>query len=368
MEQRCIALKANGDRCTRNHVDGHRCRQHGNIFQDNSNRYGPHVEGRCQLIMNNQWCPHNALPNQTICDHHSRIFARRREREAQAREHERIVRENVNELLNQNPRPTWRQVVDTFMNNPAIRNQGLVWDIGLRYFHQHQPGLPTINFVQYIAWVRRGRVGEPPADVAVQQLVNAINPLARLAADPQNVHTGPVSHQTNKAMNKLLEASSKLTRRYRTPEWFAARWLTSVYGPWDRVKRVVDDMCIWYTRESCRNEGDQLYRRAVDGLYELIRNVPSEETRYELLKRAFEECYESVNMCCEGHLSRLCNVMVGFDETFEPPVSTAEVLQNRMGAIFLLDVSTDEKIIQAKKVLDELGIPQTEHAVWLEAF
>jgi hypothetical protein len=103
-------------------------------------------------------------------------------------------------------------------------------------------------------------------------------------------------------------------------------------------------------------------------LYELIRTIPNEETRQELVKRAFEECSESVSMCCEGHLSRLCNVMVGFDDAFMPPVSTAEILQNKMGAISLLDISTEEKIEQAKKVLEELGVPSIEHEVWLEAF
>jgi hypothetical protein len=170
------------------------------------------------------------------------------------------------------------------------------------------------------------------------------------------------------AMEKLLETASKITRRYRAPDWLAAKWLVMSYGQWSTVRRVVDDMYIWYTRESCRSQNDWLYRKALDGLYELIRTIPNEETRQELVKRAFEECSESVSMCCEGHLSRLCNVMVGFDDAFMPPVSTAEILQNKMGAISLMDISTAEKIAQAKKVLEELGVPAIEHEVWLEAF
>jgi hypothetical protein len=369
MEQRCISLKSDGVRCTRNHVDGHRCRQHAGIFQDNIDRYGPLREGGCHIIQDNRrWCPHNALPNDIVCDHHRRVFDRRRQRQEQIRAHEQNVRDNVQQLMAQNPMPTWRQVVDAFMDDTAV-GQRLAWDIGLRFFHRTQPGGATVNFVQYISWIRRGRVGPPPVDIQIQQLAAAAaNPLARLAGDPQNVHTAPVSQQTNMAMEKLLETASKITRRYRAPDWLAAKWLVMSYGQWSTVRRVVDDMYVWYTRDSCRSQGDWLYRKALDGLYELIRTIPNEETRQELVKRAFEECSESVSMCCEGHLSRLCNVMVGFDDAFMPPVSTAEILQNKMGAISLMDISTEEKIEQAKKVLEELGVPSIEHEVWLEAF
>lgn len=369
MEQRCISVKSDGVRCVRNHVDGHRCRQHATIFQHNTERYGPLREGGCQIVQGNRrWCEHNALPGQIICDHHHRVFERRRQRQEQIRAHEQLVRDNVAQLMGQNPRPTWRQVVDAFMDDTAVGGR-LAWEIGLRFFHRTQPGGATINFVNYIAWIRRGRVGPAPEDIQIQQLAAAaLNPLARLAGDPQNVHTAPVSQQTNMAMEKLLETSAKITRRYRAPDWLAAKWLVMSYGQWSSVRRVVDDMYIWYTRESCRSQGDWLYRKALDGLYELIRTIPNEDTRQELVKRAFEECSESVSMCCEGHLSRLCNVMVGFDDAFMPPVSTAEILQNKMGAISLLDISTEEKIAQAKKVLEELGVPAIEHEVWLEAF
>jgi hypothetical protein len=73
-------------------------------------------------------------------------------------------------------------------------------------------------------------------------------------------------------------------------------------------------------------------------------------------------------MCCEGHLSRLCNIFVGFDELFQPPVSVSEQLQNKLGAIALLEISTEEKIQQATQIFNELNVPQDQRAVWLEAF
>jgi hypothetical protein len=73
-------------------------------------------------------------------------------------------------------------------------------------------------------------------------------------------------------------------------------------------------------------------------------------------------------MCCDGHISRICNVLVGFDEAFQPPVSTGEVLQNRMSAIAALEIADEEKVRRATNVLNELKIPDDQRSAWLEAF
>ena len=93
-----------------------------------------------------------------------------------------------------------------------------------------------------------------------------------------------------------------------------------------------------------------------------------DERRTELFRRLWEECAESVGMCCEGHISRLCNVLVGFDEAFQPPVPFGEILQSKMAAIAGLDISDDEKRRQANAFFDEHGTPAEERTAWLEAF
>ena len=93
-----------------------------------------------------------------------------------------------------------------------------------------------------------------------------------------------------------------------------------------------------------------------------------DERKTEMYKRAWEECYEAVGMCCEGHISRLCNVLVGFDEAFQPPVSFGELLQSKMSVIAGLDVSDEEKRRQATAFFDEYGTPAEERVAWLDAF
>jgi hypothetical protein len=226
------------------------------------------------------------------------------------------------------------------------------------------------QFGVYWNWAIGGRVGPPPdllvhPAIAIQQVRPA--GLAALARDAQNVHTAVVTNQTNKSLEKLLEAS-KTEKHMRSPEWFASRWLLRGYGNWNITHRVVNDMLLWYNQAYCKTANDYLYRRTLDGLYLTIAKIKDVEARTELYKRAFEECHESVGMCCEGHISRLCNVLVGFDETFAPPVPFGEILQNKMAAIAALEVETEEKVRQATAFFNEFAVPEPDRAAWLEAF
>jgi hypothetical protein len=114
--------------------------------------------------------------------------------------------------------------------------------------------------------------------------------------------------------------------------------------------------------------GDFLYKRLLDGLWALVQRTSDPELREELRCRVAQEVMESKGMCCEGHISRLVNVMVGFDDAFKPAVSTGELLQNKMAAIAAKELETELKQAEARSVFAELGIPEAEQAAWLEAF
>ena len=86
------------------------------------------------------------------------------------------------------------------------------------------------------------------------------------------------------------------------------------------------------------------------------------------MKRLFEECSEAVGMCADGHVGRLINVLVGFDEQFKNNISPKEYFQNNMALIAKSEAPLVFKIDQAKKLMEELDIPQEERAAWLEAF
>jgi hypothetical protein len=210
-----------------------------------------------------------------------------------------------------------------------------------------------------------GGHGLPPQEIA-QGLPRG--ELRTIAQDRQNVHTRAVSQQTNRGLETLLEFQRRTNTPMRSPEWFASRWLQRGYGSWLAVSPTVTDMMQWYNQRTCRENNDQLYRRTLDGLYLKIKGLSSEDTKTELYKRTFEECFESIGLCCDGHISRLCNVLVGFDDAFTPPVAFGEVLQNKMAALFAMDIPTEEKLIQAIAFFNEFAVPEAERAPWLEAF
>jgi hypothetical protein len=187
--------------------------------------------------------------------------------------------------------------------------------------------------------------------------------MQRLANDRQNVHTGPVVRQTNAGEEKLLSV-----RTDGKP--VGLRVLRSFVlhgGSMQNFLRVANDVEHWYSATTCRTPGDRLYSRLLEGLWTLIEQQP-EAQRAELKTRLWQEAIESVGMCCEGHISRLVNVMSGFDEAFRPRVSIGEAIQSKMAKIAGSEaLTTAEKVAEAGAFLTIVGLTAEEQAPWLEA-
>jgi hypothetical protein len=179
----------------------------------------------------------------------------------------------------------------------------------------------------------------------------ATNTLADIAADSQGVHRRAVSHQTNAITEFLLKTN--------VPD--DQTTLDELRNIWGRKgRKVLIDMTSWYEKETCRNEGDHFYQRLLDCVWARIK---TSEHRDELTQRLLEEATESIGLCCEGHIVRLCNVFAGFyDECImKPPLGdiVAEIARR--------EISVEEKVLEAWKQMDELGIPEAERTAWIDA-
>lgn len=273
----------------------------------------------------------------------------------------------------------WRDVARGVFNQPPDPVDDIRYDVAKAYYRRLFWGaghLPQFN--AYWNWLRGGEEGPDPTRAAqapqAAQAAQAAPPppavpeLGRIAADAQSVHTAPVSQQTNAGTEKLLAAvvpNTQQTEKAMMRAWMEMDKSHSV--GWNDLLRVANDVNKWFHTASCRVHNDNLYRKMLRGLVATI-NRSDDEMRPELYKRLWEECREAAGMCCEGHISRLCNVMVGFDDAFQPPVSLGELMQQKMAAIAALDVSDDEKRTQATAWFDEVGVPAAERAAWLDAF
>jgi len=371
----CIALKNDLLRCNRRvHGEGERCAQHEGIHQARVQEAGVQEAGKCvAYLTTHRWCQNDAEAGHTLCERHAR-----KQREAQAAIQNAIDDTNtLNGFLNRAPVPTWQQVMDEMVDrqNPGMLRR---YAIAHRFFARANRAdqiLPTA-FHQRWEWVVGGRVGPEPVLIPVQ--VPAAYPvfrphrhqqLAAIAADRQNVHTEAVSKQTNAGMEKILNVvvpKDQDTRAILTQEWLF-NTPKSKRPSFNTFLTVINDIQRWFCLKTCRDTNDQLYYKVLRGTVALI-NKTSGEVRGELYGRLWEECLESVEMCCEGHITRLCNVFVGFDDAFAPPIPFGEILQNKMAAIAALEADEEEKRHQANAFFDEFGVPQAERVAWLEAF
>ena len=229
-------------------------------------------------------------------------------------------------------------------------NFHLVWRAYI--FLNHQEAQQLLQAAGNLA------VAVPPLAARPDHLLQAV------ANDRQNVHTAVVTTQTNRGLDVLLKAV--VPKDQYTIREVLVDWLTNRKDiKYDDIMRIEKDMRGWYNTKSCRVEKDWFYRRTLQGLWFIIKNHDHAD---ELKKRLYEECAESDGLCCDGHINRLINVMVGFDPRFAPPLPVKEQLQNAMSAISMLDIDEDEKIMRATAIMMNLKIPEAEHQDWLSAF
>jgi hypothetical protein len=221
---------------------------------------------------------------------------------------------------------------------------------GMLVCHHHQPHDPLgVGFVEPVAPL-------PPPPLPFE---------LPFAADSQNVHRKEVSVQTNKATKFLMKI--KLPKQKQNELWkvLAAGFLRFGTGDMGFYAGVIFDVSVWLKKTTCREPNDKLYREL---LYRLIVYIQNSEHKDELFKRLWEECCDSLNMCCEGHISRLCNVLVGYVEGLDPPVSLGELTQQKMAAIAASDLTEEAKRQQANEFFDTHAVPAADRVAWLEAF
>lgn len=191
---------------------------------------------------------------------------------------------------------------------------------------------------------------------------------AQLAADSQNVHTFEITQQMKDSINLLLAVEVPQDVVGSVKE-MRTSWLEAGHSNYE-VDTVYRDVVFWWNKDMIYSAGDKLYRRMLRGLWWTIKQY-KKDVRKELEKRLWDELRDGAipySVCTQGHIARLSNVMIGFDDAFVPPVPVGEILQQKMAAIYGMDVGYEEQMRLATDVLVELKIPREKYAEWLSAF
>lgn len=377
---RCIGVTTHGVQCGRNALVGERCVTHERIHQQQLEEAGPEIPHLCNKFMkragNNRWsrCQRVMGEGGNACWMHENG-----ERRMQIRNAERGLRNaQVIMLAAQDAQTRWELLeptVDAVGINDTMATLAIMeinGELGMAvrialmtrladHFGLHNETVTEMYRAIFV--ILLGRLNDRP----VEAIAAAPRPqgLAALAEDRQNVHTAPVTHQTNRGVDILLNQtpipSGQFTMREILVEWLTTRKDVN----YDDILKTERDMWHWYNTKSCRVVNDKLYQKLLQRLWSIIKE---HSCKPEMSKRLFEECHESVGLCCDGHINRLVNVMVGFDDRFAPEISVKEQLQNRMAALSGQEIPDEEKRTQAKSILLELQIPEIEHHIWLSAF
>jgi hypothetical protein len=198
--------------------------------------------------------------------------------------------------------------------------------------------------------------------------------LGDIVKDGQNVHTKEVESITGsgvkalkemnipKGQKTLMEIEAALYK-YFDIELDAARFPKGAAQMTQKLKRIMGDMKFWASKPKVIGE-DNLYRTVLRGLWAKIKTFDP-YIQEELIKRLYEEATESLEMCADGHVGRLVNVLVGFDGAFTPQISPMEYFQNNIAKIAESKAPMSFRIEQAKKLMDDIKMPQEEREAWL---
>lgn len=234
---------------------------------------------------------------------------------------------------------THRAMFAQFLLDPAVTLEDI------------QQSLPSIRNVRV-----RGRLYE-----LVQQWVQdkkaSLNNLERMAKDAQNIHTLAVNTQTEDMLTTLRAVSVLPSQKT----------MSEILSAWEHIDetirlRVELDMRAWARKSYIVREGDYLYRNTLRSVWANIQSY-SEPTRKELCQRLWEECYESLGMCAQGHISRLVNVFVGFHDGFR----NVESIQDVMAKLSQSDMCVEEKLREAVRYMEGRKMAVGEQSVWLDA-
>ena len=190
--------------------------------------------------------------------------------------------------------------------------------------------------------------------------------LAGFVKDKQNVHTGIISKQMNDTLAVLFALPVPAEQKTLQEIWSA--WIRLNLGAEMDERKLMrqtvhNDMQVWGKKSLICKEGDYLYRRVLQHLWARMKGFDA-DTFDELVKRLYEECFDALRMCAHGHVSRLTNVLVGFDMNIRAGVS----LQDKMAEIARRDATEDEKREAAVLVMNEYGVPEEGRVAWLDAF
>ena len=188
--------------------------------------------------------------------------------------------------------------------------------------------------------------------------------LGAMAEHGQSVHMKEIETTTKTGIALLQEMN--IPQGQKTLREIEEAFRLSVDDK-EAVSKVIADMTTWGAKKTVMDTKKNIYRPTLRGLWAKIKTY-DDETKAELIQRLYEEASESLEMCADGHVARLVNVLVGFDDNFKLQISPMEYFQENIAKISENTVAPLEfKIDQVKRLMDDINMPEEQRGAWISA-
>lgn len=189
----------------------------------------------------------------------------------------------------------------------------------------------------------------------------AVQQLAQIANDNQNVHTQLVVEQTKKNVVEILKIpvpdlfkwrANKLSMTYKSIIMFCH---LSPKSTWQFSSMYCSDATIYDLEPG-------IFGKVVDGVWQFIRTSPD---KADLKKILSSELRDNIGMCAQGNLSRMCNVLQGYMDGIGQKESVSTILGREFPKLMEIE-NVVEREARGAAILRENAVPEGEWENWLE--
>lgn len=352
--EKCIAIKTDGDRCTNNgHADYvGRCKMHHNkLIKD-----GPNATERNELKYTRDKEIAKLYRNLTDIINQETNNGKR----------EDLLRERNVRIQELKVRFTRQDVELQRKHREEVERTGVDPDAQARQRRREQAAIRRLEMVERINALRNGVLAEQAAALAQfapanQNHGNPNENLRAFAQDPQNVHTSSAVKQTKDIADRILkipvpeEYRWNMTYCSKTPGEIITECRLTPKAAWQMQAKYSQD-------ESIYDMGKGIYGKVLDGVWQYVR---ASKDKADIISALRQELEDSIGMCAQGNLTRICNILAGFMDGVGSQESLAEILGRELPLLMKIeDVITRMK--EAINLLANNGIPKQDWIVWIE--
>jgi hypothetical protein len=200
-------------------------------------------------------------------------------------------------------------------------------------------------------------------------MVLEANPHYKFAIDNQNVHTHIAKSATEKALSvirswPLPDLEGKMTFEERFPRVIEAySCIIDVHVRNQLLDIFKADVTLPVTAFDARYD---------DLLLRILNHIYLKDYEVEAYKVLGSEVMNGSGMCHQGKITRLINVLRGFDDEITACISnepTREEFMAKIGVIASSALTSDQKVVLAKALMTDFVdvVPEAERSSWLEA-